>query len=197
MIAVCGPEDLLKELESYKDQIRVISRAEIAENKDPLLLYLYNDGPATSFNAHQPVILNLVAHTLATHHLPDNIFRFNGWKTFISRSSWEIAGKIPAHLAEILERINKKIIPVPDEPGFIAGRVLAMIINEAWFAKEDGISTEKEIDTAMKLGTGYPFGPFEWTNMIGAKNIVELLHELSKTDARYQPCELLKEAAIS
>jgi 3-hydroxybutyryl-CoA dehydrogenase len=47
------------------------------------------------------------------------------------------------------------------------------------------------MDTAMKLGTAYPYGPFEWGNKIGLQNIVNLLKKLSKKQPRYTPCELL------
>ena len=70
-----------------------------------------------------------------------------------------------------------------------------MIINEAYFALEDNVSSKTEIDTAMKLGTNYPFGPFEWVGLIGNKNVLALLQQLYATDSRYKPSELLiKEA---
>ena len=49
----------------------------------------------------------------------------------------------------------------PDIPGFISARVVSMIINEAYFALEEEVSSKEEIDTAMKLGTNYPYGPFD------------------------------------
>jgi len=49
---------------------------------------------------------------------------------------------------------------VPDLPGMIAARVIAMIINELfWFGKMKS-GTKAEIDTAMKLEANYPLGPF-------------------------------------
>ncbi len=60
-----------------------------------------------------------------------------------------------------------------------------MIINEAWYTLGDDISTKEEIDTAMKLGTNYPYGPFEWGEKIGIERIIELLESLAKTDSRY------------
>ena len=80
---------------------------------------------------------------------------------------------------------------VKDEPGLIAARVLAMIINEAYFALGDNVSTKAEIDTAMKLGTNYPLGPFEWADAIGHANILGLLQQLTATDKRYQPAAML------
>jgi 3-hydroxybutyryl-CoA dehydrogenase len=61
---------------------------------------------------------------------------------------------------------------------------------------EEKVSTKEEIDTAMKLGTSYPYGPFEWSRKIGVKNIFELLSVLAKTNARYEPAALLKDEAL-
>ncbi len=197
MIAVCAPDELLKELMQHKDQLEIISKEEIAENKQTVLLYLYDDAHSVLFNPLNLILINSVSTTLSALQMPPNILRINGWKTFIRRDTWEIAGNVPDYLEKILFTIGKKIILVNDEPGFVAARIVAMIINEAWFAKEDNVSTEKEIDLAMKLGTGYPYGPFEWGNIIGIQNILNLLNILSQTDGRYTPCELLKNASKS
>jgi 3-hydroxybutyryl-CoA dehydrogenase len=47
----------------------------------------------------------------------------------------------------------------------------------------------------MKLGTNYPYGPFEWSKKIGLKNIAALLSELSLTENRYLPAGLLLKEA--
>ena len=68
-----------------------------------------------------------------------------------------------------------------------------MIINEAYFALGEGVSSKEEIDTAMKLGTNYPMGPFEWGINIGLKNVSGLLSALAEINPRYTPAELLKQ----
>ena len=70
-----------------------------------------------------------------------------------------------------------------------------MIINEAYFALEEEVSTKDEIDIAMKLGTNYPFGPFEWAERIGVENVYELLNHLSISNKRYKPSRLLQKEA--
>ena len=50
---------------------------------------------------------------------------------------------------------------------------------------EEEISSKKEIDIAMKLGTNYPYGPFEWASLIGLNKIAKLLEILNLTDERY------------
>ncbi len=83
---------------------------------------------------------------------------------------------------------------VPDVPGMITPRVIAMIVNEAYFALGDEVSTKEEIDTAMKLETNYPYGPFEWAKKIGLQRVHHLLLQMEKENDRYSIAPaLLKE----
>lgn len=144
----------------------------------------------------KPVFINSVVQTLSDLKPPANVYRINGWATFLSRSVWEIAGTINENIESVFKLMNIKVNFVKDEPGFISARIIAMIINEAFFAVEDTVSSKAEIDTAMQLGTNYPHGPFEWAALIGINNILTLLQKLNTTDSRYQPsAQLIKEAA--
>ena len=145
----------------------------------------------------KPVFINAVSNTLKESNQHENVVRMNGWYGFIQRNVWEVAGNISQQHIDMLNAINKSFTITPDEPGFIAPRILSMIINEAYFAKEQNVSTETEIDTAMKLGTNYPKGPFEWKEEIGISNIFMLLDNLSKSDSRYKPSQLLVTEATS
>ena len=136
------------------------------------------------------VIVNSVVHTLEDIRL--DITRINAWPGFLSGASIEASGDINEKVASAW---GKKIELLPDTPGFVSARVVSMIINEAYMVVEQGISSREDIDTAMKLGTNYPYGPFEWASKIGLKNIHQLLLELSKTQSRFQPCALLTKEA--
>lgn len=71
--------------------------------------------------------------------------------------------------------------------GFIFPRTIVQIINEAYFALEEGVATKEDINRAMRFGVNYPKGPFEWSE--GKELVVvTLLNELlSKTgDQRYR-----------
>lgn len=139
----------------------------------------------------KPVFINSVIQTLADLKVPDNILRINAWPGFLKRPAWEIAGEVTEDIESLFKKLDVKISMVADEPGLIAARIIAMIINEAYFAVSDGVSSKKGIDTAMKLGTNYPHGPFEWAELIGKSNVLELLKKLSLTDNRCLPAELL------
>lgn len=143
------------------------------------------------------IIVNSVI--IAAIAFPANFIRINGWSTFLQRSSIEAScknEKLKTKTEEIFSCFNKKIEWTPDIPGFLATRVIAMIINEAYFALDEKVSTKKEIDLAMKLGTNYPYGPFEWSEIIGLKNIYHLLSELKKINSRYEPAPFLKKEAL-
>jgi 3-hydroxybutyryl-CoA dehydrogenase len=142
------------------------------------------------------VIVNSVIHAADT--LPENFIRINGWPTFLKRSVIE-ASCNDSTLKQTAEKVftcfNKTTEWVPDVPGFISARVISMIINEAYFTLDEKVSTKEEIDTAMKLGTNYPFGPFEWSEKIGLKNVYDLLKALAQTSSRYTPSLLLQKEA--
>ncbi|HEV7334055.1 MAG TPA: 3-hydroxyacyl-CoA dehydrogenase family protein [Flavisolibacter sp.] len=144
----------------------------------------------------KPVIVNSVSETLQETDVA--FIRINGWNTFLSSSIWEAACSNEASRQKggiILALFNRKAEWLPDTPGFVTARVVSTIINEAFLALEEGVSTKAEINTAMKLGTAYPYGPFDWAEKIGLQNVVALLQKLAQTKLRYTPAALLLEEA--
>ncbi|MBX9785006.1 MAG: hypothetical protein K2X48_17085 [Chitinophagaceae bacterium] len=125
------------------------------------------------------------------------IARFNHWPSLQERNCAELAVKEEQYstFESVFTQLNIDFETTRDVPGFVSARILASIINEAFFALEENVSTKAEIDTAMKLGTNYPKGPFEWCNAIGSKTVYALLHQLSAHELRYTPASLLKKAA--
>ena len=70
-----------------------------------------------------------------------------------------------------------------DVPGLAVARTVAMLINEAADAVQQGVCTPEGADTAMKLGVNYPAGPFEWLAHWRVAEVVALLDAL---DAHYR-----------
>ena len=87
---------------------------------------------------------------------------------------------------------------INDSPGFVVQRVLSMIINIACAVAEQKIASPSDIDKAVKLGLGYPHGPLEWSDLIGASKINFVLNNLSMIykDQRYRPTLWLKRRAL-
>lgn len=74
-----------------------------------------------------------------------------------------------------LETFTKNIKKVPvtckDTPGFIVNRLLVPYMLEAVRMVERGDATKEDVDTAMKLGAGYPMGPFELADVSSSHNL--------------------------
>jgi 3-hydroxybutyryl-CoA dehydrogenase len=145
----------------------------------------------TSSILNKPFFVNAVTDTLQELNASDNVCRIVAWPGFLQRNTWEIAGSISEKHMEVINKLNKNYIQIADEPGTPSTKIISMIINEGYFALQDNVSTKEEIDSAMKLGTNYPYGPFEWSKKIGLKNIYALLQKLSVADKRYIPSSLL------
>jgi 3-hydroxybutyryl-CoA dehydrogenase len=143
------------------------------------------------------VIVNSVVDTLQKMDAP--FTRINGWAGFLRGPAVEASTNDESaknSVQNVFSSLGKQVEWLPDTPGFVTARVIAMIINEAWFALDENVSTREQIDAAMRLGTNYPHGPFEWCEKIGLRNVYALLNELAKIDRRYQPNALLTKQAI-
>jgi len=141
--------------------------------------------------------INHVTGTLAD--LPAGFIRINGWNSLLGKKMIEASTtneNARSDFEKLLLSLGKTVEWVPDVPGFISCRVICQIINEAYFSLEEEVSTKDQIDIAMKLGTNYPHGPFEWSEIIGLDNVAELLSLLSKSNTRYQPSKLLLKESV-
>ena len=125
------------------------------------------------------------------------LFGFNGLPTFFDRPLLEVScydeSQRPA-LEEILRQLDTDFELIRDRVGMVTPRIIFMIINEAYFTVQEGTASREDIDLGMKLGTSYPFGPFEWKDRIGIRNIYEVLDAVyhDTHDERYKICPLLK-----
>lgn len=69
-------------------------------------------------------------------------------------------------------------LPLPDAPGLVVARTVAMLINEAADAVLQGVCTPEGADAAMKLGVNYPAGPFEWLARWSVGGVAAVLEAL-------------------
>ena len=78
---------------------------------------------------------------------------------------------------------------IADSPGYVAPRLVACIVNLASEMAQQGIASPADIDASVRLGLGYPAGPFEWGDRLGALRVLQILQGLQATfgDQRYRP----------
>lgn len=140
----------------------------------------------------KPVVINAVNDTLL--ELGEPFIRINAWPGFLSKPVLEMvaAGERVMVADQLFKSLGWQYQLAPDITGMISPRIIAALVNEAWITYDDGISSREEIDIAMKLGTNYPYGPFEWGNIIGLTNIKSLVMKLQKEKTGYNIAPSLK-----
>jgi 3-hydroxybutyryl-CoA dehydrogenase len=132
---------------------------------------------------------------------PHRIIGIGLYNTFSNAKLLEIAlskitDKIILENAEsFLKEINVNYAKVPDRAGLVFPRILSMIINEAVQVYSEDVASRDDIDTAMRLGTNYPFGPLEWADKLGIDLVYNILAALQNEygEDRYRPHPALKE----
>jgi 3-hydroxybutyryl-CoA dehydrogenase len=97
------------------------------------------------------------------------------------------------------ESLGKEPITAPDRPGFIVNRLLVPYLLDAVRAYEHGLGTLEDIDKGMKLGCGYPMGPFTLLDFVGLDTtyyIANIMFEEFREPA-YAPPPLLKRMVLA
>ena len=65
------------------------------------------------------------------------------------------------------KKLGKTPVRTNDMPGFIVNRLLVPYLMDAIRAFEEGVGSVSDIDASMKLGCGYPMGPFTLLDFVG------------------------------
>jgi len=97
------------------------------------------------------------------------------------------------------ESLGKEPITAPDRPGFIVNRLLVPYLLDAIRAYENGLGTVEDIDKGMKLGCGYPMGPFTLLDFVGLDTtyyIANIMFEEFR-EPTYAPPPLLKRMVLA
>lgn len=101
-----------------------------------------------------PVQLMKLVEVVRTNETSDEVFA-------AARAFGETCGKSP--------------VACKDTPGFVVNRLLVPYMADAMRMLDRGDATAADIDTAMKLGCGYPMGPFELTDYVGLDTTLSIL----------------------
>jgi len=105
------------------------------------------------------------------------------------------AGDVEATVLEVTEKVGKHAVRCGDRAGFIVNALLFPYLNDAIKMLEAHYATADDIDNAMKVGCGYPMGPFELLDVVG--NDVSLAIErelyLEFREPGFAPAPLLEQ----
>jgi 3-hydroxybutyryl-CoA dehydrogenase len=104
-----------------------------------------------------------------------------------------------ADVNEFCRAIGKTPVACKDNSGFIVNRLLVPYLLDAIRALEEGVGTVEDIDEAMKLGCGYPMGPFTLLDFVGLDTtyyIANIMFEEFR-ETRFAPPPLLKRMVLA
>jgi 3-hydroxybutyryl-CoA dehydrogenase len=100
---------------------------------------------------------------------------------------------------EFGKKLGKVPVRAGDKTGFIVNRLLVPYMLDAIRALEEGVGSIVDIDTAMKLGCGYPMGPFTLGDFVGLDTtyyIAEIMFNEFR-EKRFAPPPLLKRMVLA
>jgi 3-hydroxybutyryl-CoA dehydrogenase len=100
---------------------------------------------------------------------------------------------------EFGKKLGKVPVRAGDKTGFIVNRLLVPYMLDAIRALEEGVGSIVDIDNAMKLGCGYPMGPFTLGDFVGLDTtyyIAEIMFNVFR-EKRFAPPPLLKRMVLA
>ncbi len=91
------------------------------------------------------------------------------------------------------KKIGKEVIVVREAPAFAVNRILCTMLNEAFFALDEGVATAEDIDKGMVLGCNHPIGPLALADLVGNETLLRIMEGLNRElGDKYRPAPLLK-----
>jgi 3-hydroxybutyryl-CoA dehydrogenase len=96
-------------------------------------------------------------------------------------------------------KLGKVPVRTVDKPGFIVNRLLVPYLLDAIRAYEEGVGSIADIDESMKLGCGYPMGPFTLLDFVGLDTTYYITHVMYEEfkERRFAAPPLLKRLVLA
>lgn len=90
--------------------------------------------------------------------------------------------------------IQKNGIMVYESPGYVTTRLICTLINEAMHTLAEGVASAEDIDTAMRVGYDFRYGPLEMADRFGLDAVLAAMERMFREfgDLKYRPSVILK-----
>lgn len=103
----------------------------------------------------------------------------------------------PLAVSQAIALASAGAVPVSvirESTGFVAQRVMSLMVNLACDLAQQAVASPADIDRATRLALGYPKGPLEWGDQLGADRVLRILQSIFTLsgDPRYRPSAWLR-----
>ena len=117
----------------------------------------------------------------------DTLFPMVKRRTIMTTPVTDPAYRDAAH--GLLASDGVPVTVIKDSPGFIAQRIVAMIVNIGCYLAQSRTAEPGDIDKGATLGLNYPHGPMSFGDTLGADKVLRVLANMTKlyADPRYRP----------
>jgi 3-hydroxybutyryl-CoA dehydrogenase len=97
-----------------------------------------------------------------------------------------------------MENAGLHVEVIKDSPGFVAPRIISMIVNLCCEMAQIGVGTPEDLGKAMTLGLNYPFNPLDHGDKLGAGRVLATMEGMQAVTGseRYRPSLWLKRRAL-
>ena len=102
-------------------------------------------------------------------------------------------------MIDFSKQLGKTPVQANDGTGFIVNRLLVPYLLDSIRALEEGVGSVEDIDSSMKLGCGYPMGPFTLLDFVGLDTtyyIANIMFDEFR-ERRFAPPPLLKRMVLA
>lgn len=91
------------------------------------------------------------------------------------------------------KKLGKEVIIVKEAPAFVVNRILCTMLNEAFFALDEGLASAEDIDKGMVLGCNHPIGPLALADLVGEDTLLRIMEGLNRElGDKYRPAQYLR-----
>ena len=117
----------------------------------------------------------------------DTLFALGKRRTIMTTPLTDPAYRDAAH--GLLASDGVPVTAINDSPGFIAQRIVAMIVNIGCHLAQSRTAIAPDIDKGATLGLNYPYGPMAFGDTLGPAKVLKVLNNMMKlyADPRYRP----------